>query len=201
MKRMNGEASIVALPTYYNGVRFKSALEARWAMYFDLIDIEWRYEDEGYSLPSGPYLPDFWLPVAGMHAEVKPETGFSLLEVTRCLDLFDMTRKPVMLLDGWPRACPFYVISANMLPNSRFGDKNGGYFSGQEGGFETISVGTNKRRLQEGCGYWVEDWYANLPYGSKWRAMRPDPNQYCMEDAHEQVRTARRTVDGRLVPA
>ena len=107
---MSAERSIVALPTYYGGVKFKSALEARWAMYFDEISVEWRYEDEGYELPSGRYLPDFWLPVAGMHAEVKPDTGFSLTELKKCLDLVGATRNKVLLLDGPPRAVPFYCL-------------------------------------------------------------------------------------------
>lgn len=195
---MNAERLIVALPTYYGGVKFKSALEARWAMYFDEINVAWRYEDEGYALPSGPYLPDFWLPVAGMHAEVKPDTGFSLLEVTRCRELATMTGHPTVLLDGPPRATSFYLVTSNKHTEV-VGDDLAGYFTAEEGVCETIAVGTNKQRLQEGCGYWVEDWYADLPYGHKWTQLRPKANAYCMEDAHETVRTARRTLDGRLV--
>jgi len=208
MTVMSAERLIVALPTYYGGVKFKSALEARWAMYFDRINVAWRYEDEGYALPSGPYLPDFWLPIAGMHAEVKRDSGFSLLEVTRCRELATMTGRPVVLLDGPPRATPFYLVTCGVFEHLSFtehtnivGDALGGYWTAEEGVCETIAVGTNKQRLQDGSGYWVEDWGADLPYGHKWTQLRPKANAYCMEDAHETVRCARRTLDGRLVPA
>lgn len=62
-----------ALPTYYEGVTFRSRLEARWAIVFDRLNIPWEYEKEGYALPAGNYLPDFWLPTVrgGMWFEVK----------------------------------------------------------------------------------------------------------------------------------
>ena len=195
---MSAERLIVALPTYYGGVKFKSALEARWAMYFDQINVEWRYEDEGYALECGPYLPDFWLPVAGMHAEVKPDTGFSYLEVLRCLQLSCMTGHRIILLDGPPRATSFYLVTSKEQ-YTQHGDGLGGYLIAEDGMCETISVGTNKQRLQNGEGYWVEDWHADLPYGNQWTRLRPPQQDVCHEYAHETVRCARRTRDGRLV--
>lgn len=50
---------IKAIETRYAGCRFRSRLEARWAVFLDHLDIPWHYEPEGYDLPSGPYLPDF----------------------------------------------------------------------------------------------------------------------------------------------
>lgn len=197
---MSGQRLIVPLPTYYGGVKFKSALEARWAMYFDEINVPWRYEDEAYALECGPYLPDFWLPVAGMHAEVKPDIGFSYLEVTRCLQLAAMTQLPVLLLDGPPRATAFYLVKSKK-DTKVAGDALGGYWTAEEGMCETIAVGTNKQRLQEGSGYWVEDWYADLPYGNQWARLRPPQNDVCFEYAHETARRASRTNDGRLVRA
>lgn len=53
---------IKPIETVYNGYRFRSRLEARWAVFFDAIDAEWEYEPEGYKLPGGTlYLPDFLL--------------------------------------------------------------------------------------------------------------------------------------------
>lgn len=48
-----------AIPTRWNGVNFRSRLEARWAMIFDLVELDWQYEPEGLQLPSGWYVPDF----------------------------------------------------------------------------------------------------------------------------------------------
>lgn len=53
---------IKAIQTRYAGCHFRSRLEARWAVFFDQLEIEWQYEPQGFELPSGPYLPDFYLP-------------------------------------------------------------------------------------------------------------------------------------------
>jgi hypothetical protein len=52
---------IKAIETHYAGCRFRSRLEARWAVFFDTLGIAWEYEPEGFELPAGPYLPDFLL--------------------------------------------------------------------------------------------------------------------------------------------
>lgn len=48
-----------AIETYYNGYRFRSRLEARWAVVFDTLGIRYEYEPEGFETSAGPYLPDF----------------------------------------------------------------------------------------------------------------------------------------------
>lgn len=53
--------TIAPIPTRYAGCRFRSRLEARWAVFFDTLNLRWEYEPEGFRLPSGPYLPDFRL--------------------------------------------------------------------------------------------------------------------------------------------
>lgn len=61
------------IETQYRGYRFRSRLEARWAVFFDALGIKWEYETEGYDLgEAGWYLPDFWLPEIGWFVEVKP---------------------------------------------------------------------------------------------------------------------------------
>ena len=51
---------IKPIETYYNGYRFRSRLEARWAVFFDALGVKYEYEPEGFKLPSGRmYLPDF----------------------------------------------------------------------------------------------------------------------------------------------
>ncbi len=67
-----GTTSVVsALPTTYAGISFRSRIEARWAVFFDALGVTWEYEPEGYSLPSGPYLPDFLLADQDVWFEVK----------------------------------------------------------------------------------------------------------------------------------
>lgn len=73
---------IAAIETKYNGFTFRSRLEARWAVFFDTMRIDWIYEHEGYETPDGRYVPDFWLPNVymrdeknkGVYFEVKPES-------------------------------------------------------------------------------------------------------------------------------
>lgn len=49
-----------AIETYYKGYKFRSRLEARWAVFLDACGADWEYEQEGYWLPDGSrYLPDF----------------------------------------------------------------------------------------------------------------------------------------------
>lgn len=53
---------IKPIETSYNGYRFRSRLEARWAVFFDALDhvVQWEYEPEGFDLgDAGWYLPDF----------------------------------------------------------------------------------------------------------------------------------------------
>ncbi len=51
---------IKAIETHYKGYRFRSRLEARWAVFFDALGLQWEYEPEGFVLADGtPYLPDF----------------------------------------------------------------------------------------------------------------------------------------------
>lgn len=64
--------TIKAIETHYAGHRFRSRLEARWAVFFDHLEIEWQYEPEGFELSTGVrYLPDFYLPKADLWVEVK----------------------------------------------------------------------------------------------------------------------------------
>ena len=50
------------IETEYKGYRFRSRLEARWAIFFDACGVDWEYEPEGYDLGDGLYyLPDFIL--------------------------------------------------------------------------------------------------------------------------------------------
>ncbi len=47
----------------YAGHRFSSHLAAQWAVFFDALNIAWRYAPPSLTLPSGtPYAADFHLP-------------------------------------------------------------------------------------------------------------------------------------------
>jgi hypothetical protein len=66
------EPNIQAVPTVYGGTTFRSRLEADWAATLNANNIQWAYEPETITLPSGTvYIPDFWLPELGTWIEVK----------------------------------------------------------------------------------------------------------------------------------
>ena len=54
------DLAIPAIPTPYGGVLFRSRTEARWALFWDQLEIKWEYEPQGFITRAGdPYLPDF----------------------------------------------------------------------------------------------------------------------------------------------
>ena len=59
-----------ALPTVYDGITYRSRLEARWAVVFAKLQIPVGYEPSGYRLGERCYLPDFVYD--GLHIEIKP---------------------------------------------------------------------------------------------------------------------------------
>lgn len=66
---------VKAIETVYAGCRFRSRIEARWAVVFDHLRINWQFEAQGFALPSGDrYLPDFMIMGVGdrqFYAEIK----------------------------------------------------------------------------------------------------------------------------------
>ena len=86
MTDLDGNRKIKAIQTTYNGYKFRSRLEARWAVLFDTLKVEWEYEKEGYELGElGWYLPDFWLPDLDAWVEIKgtPPTDVEIEKLCR----------------------------------------------------------------------------------------------------------------------
>lgn len=94
------------IETIYKGYRFRSRLEARWAVFFDTLGVKWDYELEGFELPSGRYLPDFLLHFddGDVWAEVKSECHENPLDLIYLSgrELCLQTKKPFVLLAGIP---------------------------------------------------------------------------------------------------
>jgi hypothetical protein len=67
------EYNIKAIPTMYNGVQFRSRLEATWAAFFDLCGWDWDYEP----IDLNGWIPDFVLKGVSynIYVEVKPFTN------------------------------------------------------------------------------------------------------------------------------
>lgn len=101
---------IKAIETLYEGYRFRSRLEARWAVFFDALGIKYLYELEGFNLDDIWYLPDFYLPQVKMWAEVKP-TDLTKDEYWKCKKLVEQTDEECLLLIGIPENKPYIGIT------------------------------------------------------------------------------------------
>ncbi len=60
------------IETVFHGHKFRSRLEARYAVLLDHLGVNWDYEPEGFDLDGVRYLPDFWLPALNCFLEIKP---------------------------------------------------------------------------------------------------------------------------------
>ena len=96
--------AIRATETRYKGYRFRSRLEARWAVFFGTLGLRWDYEPEGFVTSADPYLPDFrvWTPQGEpIWYEVKPEhvkkdAKFSAFCEGLAPDLFELVRATIL---------------------------------------------------------------------------------------------------------
>ena len=96
-------ADIKAIETFYNGYRFRSRLEARWAVFFDKAGIPYEYEEEGFTVCGIPYLPDFYLPSFECYVEIKPYIlDLDNLKRTAGILKTFSKKKPIILCSGDP---------------------------------------------------------------------------------------------------
>lgn len=93
------------IQTRYKGYFFRSRLEARWAVFFDHLNVEWEYEPEGFEFPDGSrYLPDFFIPGNshyGPYVEIKGEPPTDE-EIVKMSDLCEAKNAYGFILWGTP---------------------------------------------------------------------------------------------------
>lgn len=109
---------IKAIETEYNGYKFRSRLEARWAVFFDAAKIKYEYEPEGFVLPSGKtYLPDFLVHgctergPSDIWVEVK---GVMTKEDAEKIEEFAAQGKPIIVVDSVPNGNSAWDLWENM---------------------------------------------------------------------------------------
>lgn len=128
---------IKAIETSYRGCRFRSRLEARWAVFFDALGWDWQYEKEGYMLgweggDKLPWLPDFEVTTSPHHemsmsfyAEVKGDPDF--FADGSWLGRLDFNGGPPGFADSWycdsPSRKPIVLLGAIPKRDSRVGDR------------------------------------------------------------------------------
>jgi hypothetical protein len=97
-----------AIETTWRGWRFRSRTEARWAVALTVAGKRFEYEAQGYALPSGWYLPDFWLPEEKTWIEVKG-VGPTPREVALAGELAAATKAIVLIAVGSPDPAVRYL--------------------------------------------------------------------------------------------
>lgn len=93
-------SDIRAIETCYKGYRFRSRLEARWAVFFESLGLAWEYEAEGFELTSGRHLPDFWMPGWLWFVEIKPNVRAAEAEDRRFRELCVQSGRGVLVIIG-----------------------------------------------------------------------------------------------------
>ena len=92
---------IKPIETMHKGYKFRSRLEARWAIFFEALGIDFEYELEGFYIEDhGNYLPDFYLPDLDCWVEIKP-TKISDAVFEKMCD-FARIVDPILCLEGSP---------------------------------------------------------------------------------------------------
>lgn len=110
---------IKAIETKYKGYRFRSRLEARWAVFFDALGVKWDYEPEGFHLKSsncqsekGYYLPDFFIhgnDFRGPYIEIKGQPP-SDQELGKLVHLCEAVGAYGLLIHGHPGCANVFVF-------------------------------------------------------------------------------------------
>lgn len=103
-----------AIETKYKGYRFRSRLEARWAVFFDALGIVWEYEPQGYELSDGTrYLPDFRIPTVNV--------GFPwFVEVKGQAPTSDELRKCALVVAQNPRGDGVWLVQGDPMEHRLF---------------------------------------------------------------------------------
>lgn len=109
------------IPTEHFGIFFRSRLEARWAIFFDLIGLKYEYEPDCFDLNGNWYTPDFLL-LDHVFAEVKP-TYWHWNQASYMSLIVNKTKKPFLALIGLPHFNP-NVLNESKWENCSFKSQN-----------------------------------------------------------------------------
>jgi hypothetical protein len=110
-------SAIKPIETRYHGYRFRSRLEARWAVFFDEMGIQWEYEPQGFVITNGVcYLPDFHLPELRVWVEIKPNHDIPYSDCQKVARFAYEKSEPCLLIVGTPGKQKMYLLDEHFDP-------------------------------------------------------------------------------------
>jgi len=109
---------IKAIETVYDGCRFRSRTEARFATFFNALGLPWEYEKEGYEIDGERYLPDFWMSTLDCWVEIKGQQPNDS-ECSKAFNLARASQKNTFILWGEFRPFKMEPIPESLYPRYR----------------------------------------------------------------------------------
>lgn len=95
--------TIEAIQTIYDGITYKSRTEARWAVFFKELSLNFKYEQEKIDFEDGvTYLPDFYIEEFDCYFEVKANNDRVVIEEAHKAQRLSKMNKKVLLAIGAP---------------------------------------------------------------------------------------------------
>ncbi len=120
--------TITAIPTAYKSVQYRSRLEARTALFFDCLGLNFEYEPKYFEIEKGFwYVPDFYLRDLEMWIEIKGPDMYEEARI-KAEGLCQMTNQLVEVWCGSLgfnviyRFSPDFGVSSGNIINKRFTD-------------------------------------------------------------------------------
>lgn len=117
-------SELKAIETQYKGYRFRSRLEARWAVFLDHLGKQWEYEPQGFDLgAAGWYLPDFH--ISGSEEcwlEIKPDQEPTKADSDKWIAFTEQAQTPIYVSFGTPslpsdnRSAEYRVMAILLYP-------------------------------------------------------------------------------------
>lgn len=138
---------IKAIETVYRGYRFRSRLEARWAVFFDALGVKWEYEPQGFELLSGRYLPDFCVTYPGRCEEEQDSVWFEVKPSLRSISASEWKKLDefqeeygLIILDGPPSERVYITPFDLTRPMEKVSNPKTGFPDYEQGRFRIPSV-------------------------------------------------------------
>lgn len=111
--------TIDAIATTYKGIKYRSRTEARWAIFFEALSLNVKYEQETINFEDGTkYLPDFYITEFDCYFEVKGNNDDLIVAEGLKAQKLSQMGKTVLLAIGAPSSVTPNILHLNRIETS-----------------------------------------------------------------------------------